>query len=160
MTSTRTSTYTKTDIRKVFECFHADLSMLAQRTGTMCKSEVDNIAHDVLIFAEYKCLSVVHIQLRDSGGNLINAHEYKPNERMYRNSARPGGNSWPHDPTGNLAVILSYSDGEIVEQIKKLLRITWSPTNFSTDYSRMKTLEPRQYASNGYGLERITYARW
>ena len=160
MTYTTTSTYTKTDIRRVFECFHADLSMLAIRTGAMDQSNVEKIAHDVFIFAEYRCLNAVHIQLRDSRGHLVSAHEYKPNESIFGGGSRPGGNSWPYEPNGKLVVILSYSNSDEAERVKtrQSLLCTWSPTDLSTDYSRMRTLEARQYTSSGYGLERTTYA--
>ena len=133
---------------------------LATRTGAMDQSYVKKIAHDVFIFAEHRCLSAVHIQLRDSRGHLVNAHKYKPNESIFGDGSRPGANSWPHEPDGRLVVILSYSDSGKAERAKagQSLLCTWNPTNLSTDYSRMNTLEVRQYTSSGYGLERTTYA--
>ena len=164
-----TFTRTKTDIRKVFECFHADLCMLATRTGAMSPDEVDRIAHDVFVFAESRCLASVHIQLLNSSGVCINAHEYKPQENLLSNGDRPGGNSWPYQPKGNIEVFLLYSDIPAANRVKSagnLLHFTWAGSSMSTDYSDMSAdysdMEisgSRQYASNGYGLTRATYRR-
>ena len=62
---TRTATYTKVDIRRVVECFHADLSMLVARTGTMTQQWADDVAHDIRVMSEHECVAVVHVQLLD-----------------------------------------------------------------------------------------------
>ena len=66
--STMTQTYTRTDIRKVFENFQADLQMLAVRTQAMELDHARECAHDVCLMAQEECLKYVHIQLYDSAG--------------------------------------------------------------------------------------------
>ena len=161
MTYTREYTHTKTDIRKVFECFHADLLMLATHTGAMPLNEANNVAHDVFVFAENQCLSSVHIQLCDSNGDCINAHRYEPNENLFGSGVRPGGNSWPYQPNGRLHVILSIANTDVEREVisSGRLRINWGRSHLSTDYSGMQMSDSRQYTSNGYGLTRATYHR-
>ena len=159
---TRADTHTKTDIRKVFECFYADLRMLVTRTRAMPLDKANNVAHDVSIFAESGCLASVHIQLYDSNGYRTDVHEYTPQKTLMGSGARPGGNSWPYQPNGRLRVILSYSNIPAANRIKSdgnLLRLSWMKSGLSTDYSDMQMSDSRQYASNGCGLARKTYRK-
>ena len=68
--NTITRTYTRTDIRKVFENFQADLRMLAVRTQAMELDHAEKCAYDVCLMAQEQCLTRVHVQLYDSSGNL------------------------------------------------------------------------------------------
>ena len=55
--NTFTLTYTKTDIRRAFENFKADLLMLAVRTQAMeINARYINYADDIILMAQEKCL--------------------------------------------------------------------------------------------------------
>ena len=74
--NTITRTYTRTDIRKVFENFQADLQMLAVRTQAMELDHAQKSAYDVSLMAQEECLKYVHVQLYDLYGNRVRAHRY------------------------------------------------------------------------------------
>ena len=57
--STFTQTYTKTDIRRAFENFQADLLMLALRTQAMERGRANECADDIRLMAEEKCLEYI-----------------------------------------------------------------------------------------------------
>ena len=160
---TRTMTYTNVDIRRVAECFAADLAMLASRTGAMSSQKVRETAHDVTLMAVHECLAGVHIQLVDGNQRVVAAHEYKvhgiqPAASPW-SSDYPGGNNWPRMPDGRLMVVVSYSDRSKVQQLKegKSLLINWSPSNQPTRYPGMSDKGVRQYSSNGYKWDRTSY---
>ena len=161
MATTGTTTYTRTDVRKVFENFAADLSMLVRRTGTMNLDWAQDMAHDVVLMAEYKCLESVHVQLFDSLGHLEKAHEYTVRANDVLREQRPGGNDWPATPGGHLAVIVKYSNVQVAEHLKSLnntLKIKWVDSRHSVDYSRMLPDGNREYSSNAYGLSRNSFS--
>ncbi len=157
--STMTQTYTRTDIRKVFENFQADLQMLAVRTQAMESDHAQDCAHDVCLMAQEECLMRVHIQLYDSFGSLVKVHRYSVEEDILSDSQRPGDNRWPCLPDGTLRVIVEYSDRQKSEELKRSenLKIDWSPSSLSTDYSGMRSDGDRLYSSNSYGLQRETF---
>lgn len=157
--STITQTYTRTDIRKVFENFQADLQMLAVRTQAMELDLAQKFAYDICLMAIEKCLRYVHIQLYDSYGSLVKVHRYSVEEDILSDSQRPGANRWPCLPDGELHVIVEYSDTQKSEKLKKSgkLKIAWGPSSLSTDYSGMHSDGGRLYSSNGYGLRRETF---
>lgn len=157
--STGTQTQTITDIRRVFENFQADLQMLAVRTQAMGISHAKKCGDDVCLMAQEECLSRVHVQLYDSSGNLVKVHRYSVEEVMSSSSSRPGGNRWPCLPNGTLCVIISPSDSSKLEKLKKSerLKLSWSDSSLSTDYSNMRKDDARLYSSNSYGLQRDTF---
>ena len=157
--STMTQTHTRTDIRKAFENFQADLQMLAARTQAMELDHAQDCAHDVCLMAQEECLKYVHIQLYDSAGNLIKVHRYSVEKDILSDSQRPGGNRWPCLPDGSLSVIVEYSDSQKAERLKKSgkLKLDWIPSSLSTDYSGMRSDGGRLYSSNSYGLRRATF---
>ena len=157
--STTTQTYTQTDIRKVFECFDADLMMLAYRTQAMTPSDAQDYIHDIKIMARKECLEKIHIQLLDGSQKLIKAHEYHVEKNISWDSQRPGENRWPCSPNGTLCVVIVCSDQNKMERLKKSeeLRISWGPADLSTDYSNMNSDTGRMYASNSYGLRRKSF---
>lgn len=157
--NTITQTYTRTDIRKVFEMFRAELEMLALRTQAMTLDHAEECAHDIDLMAQVKCLRYVHVQLRDIYGNLVKAHRYSVKEDILSDSQRPGGNRWPCLPGGTLHVLVDPSDDRSLEQLKRSgqLMIAWSPSPLSTNYSGMRNEGARLYSSNSYGLRRDTF---
>ena len=158
---TKTRTYTKTDIRQVWECFSADLLMLATRTQALDKEVVKPICHDIHLMAENRCLAEVHIQLFDCLHQRVKAHKYTISENISRANQRPGANSWPRLPDGSLSVIVSYSDREKADKLKKSgqLKRKWTRSNLDTRYSDMSSDGERFYSSNNYGCSRKSFSR-
>ncbi len=159
MVNTSTQTYTKTDIRKVFENFQADLLMLALRTQAMEKYLVNDYAHDILLMTKNGCLKYIHIQLYNYYGQLIKVHKYSVTENSSSASQRPGENKWPCLPNGELCIIVEPSCHQKLEELKQSgqLEISWGPSFLSTDYSGMRNENVRFYSSNNYGLQRNTF---
>lgn len=156
---TATATFTKTDIRKVFENFAADLFMLVRRTGTMDLEWARDIAHDVMQMAISECLAAVHIQLLGASGHLEKVHKYTVRGEGNWQEERPGANDWPRSPGGRLDVVVVYANTQIAEALKRngaLIR-TWGPSGQPLDYSRMLGSGNREYSSNTYGLTRESY---
>ena len=156
---TETKTYTKVDIRKVWECFSADLSMLVSRTKTMSERWASDVAHDITLMAIWECLSVVHIQLLNRSGERIAAHRYDVKGAGNWGQDSPGGNNWPNADGGEIVVNVTYSDKEVIERLQRdgKLRRKWSPAR-TPSYSGMKTESLRQYSSGSYGLERRSFS--
>lgn len=157
--STITQTYTITDIRRVFENFQADLEMLALRTQAMTLDHAQKCAYDICLMALAQCLTYVHVQLRDSYGNLVRVHRYSVKKDILSVSHRPGENRWPCLPDGTLSVIIEFSDEHKLERLKRSgqLKINWGPSYWSTNYSGMRSDGTRLYSSNSYGLRRDTF---
>ena len=157
---TGTATYTKTDIRRVVECFHADLSMLVARTGTMTQQWADDTAHDIRVMSEHECVAVVHVQLLDANGRLVAAHKYDVLGVGRWDQGRPGANNWPEIPRGMLVAIVYYKDAkaaDIASQLRSSLRLSWGTSHQSIDYSGMRSESGRQYSSQGYGWNRSSF---
>ena len=154
-----TITRTDTDIRQVFENLQADLQMLASRTRAMDLELAKKYAHDIVLMAYADCLKRVHIQLYDSSGHLNKVHRYSVEEVVLADTQRPGGNRWPCLPDGTLHIIVEISDNEAFEGLEKtdVLKINWSSSDLSTDYTGMRHESNRTYTSNGYGLRRDTF---
>ena len=159
---TGTQTYTITDVRKAFEMFSADLSMLAYRTQAMDPIIANDIAADVCTMAQANCLTSVHVQLRDASGNLVRAHHYAIEEGILSDSQRPGENRWPRMPDGIFSVLVTPLDNAKLDNLKQIgkLKLDWTSSNLSTDYSGMQSHGHRLYSSNSYGLQRRTYINY
>ena len=157
--NTLTQTFTRIDTRKVFEKFEADLRMLAVRTQAMSLDHAQQLAHDVALMGEVKCLRYIHVQLRDYYGTLVRVHRYTVQEDILSDSQRPGGNRWPCMPGGTLCVIIDCSDNQKLEALKRSgqLKTNWGPSYWSTNYSGMRNEGARLYSSNSYGLWRDTF---
>ena len=157
---TATQTYTKTDVRRTFENFRADLQMLAVRTQAMELQHALDCGYDAVVMAQEKCLGCVDIQLRDSRGRLVKVHRYLIREGMGSDSARPGGNRWPCLPDGKLSVIVTSSNDQKMHELERSgkLKLIWSPSTLSTNYSGMREDGLRVYSSNGYGLQRNSFS--
>ena len=157
--STITQTYTRTDIRKVFEKFQADLQMLAIRTQAMELDHARKCGDDVCLMAQEECLTHVHIQLLDLYGNLVRVHLYTVYKDILSGPQRPGGNVWPCLPNGSLCVLVTPSDQHKLDKLKYSgeLKLDWGPSSLSTNYSGMRNDSGRLYGSNSYGLQRDTF---
>ena len=157
--STITQTYTRVDVRRVFENFQADLQMLAVRTQAMESDHAKSCGDDVCLMAQAGCLSRVHVHLYDSSGKRVRVHCYSVKDGVSSVSSRPGGNRWPCLPNGTLCVIVDPSDGVGLEKLKisGMLKLIWTASSLSTDYSNMRIDGTRLYFSNSFGLQRDTF---
>ena len=157
--NTLTSTLTYTDIKNVFERFHADLLMLAYRTQAIETSLVNDCYQDLLLMAEYGCLDKIDIQLRDFRGNLVRAHQYTIQIGNNTDTFRPGGNNWPCLPNGSLLILIRNKNYQKYQSLNNSgkLKLDWVKSNYSTDYSGMRNDKSRMYASRSYGLQRNTF---
>jgi len=160
--NTYTTTYTTTDIRRVFENFAADLRMLVLRTGDKSFAWADNVAHDITLLAICGYVKELHIQCLQFGA-VTNAHKYTIEMEIDWDNQRPGGNNWPRE--SELRILWSSSGewGALTDSekasIENRLRMRWGLANFSTDYSHLREVGERSYSSNAYGLKRQTYER-
>ncbi len=160
-TRTATSTYTLTDIRNVWECFSADLTMLAWRTQAMEIEEASQISVDILTMVQNNVVDKVHIQLNDQFNRRVRAHVYSIHDNINWVSQRPSENKWPCLPDGQLIVIVrSYASTEKWNQFcySTDLNINWCESSIDTQYADMSKVGDRRYASNGYGWQRNTYS--
>ena len=157
---TKVGTYTVVDVRRVFESFQADLSMLTARTGLWENDYTEKITSDVLLFASKDYLEHVSIVLCNESNNRIRMKKYRveTTEASSWGTDRPGGNNWPATPKGCLSVVLHYSskflsrsDSE-KENFKKQCHFWWSPSSLDTSTSGMVLNKTKRYSSNGYGL--------
>ena len=159
-TRTATSTYTLTDIQNVWECFSADLTMLARRTQAMEIKRASDVSEDILLMVSNNVLEKVHIQLFDRFGRRVRAHEYSVHDNINWVSQRPSQNKWPCLPDGQLIVLVIYTSAEKWNQFCYLteLKSNWGESSIDTLYLEMSKIGDRWYASNGYGWQRNTYS--
>ena len=159
-TRTATSTYTLTDIRNVWECFSADLRMLARRTQAMEIKRASDVSEDILLMVSNNVLEKVHIQLFDRFGRRVRAHEYSVHDNINWVSQRPSQNKWPCLPDGKLRVIVIYTSAEERKHFRSSanLKLNWTKSRLDTQYADMSKVGDRRYASNGYGWQRNTYS--
>lgn len=159
-TATATNTYTTVDIEKVVRRFAADMVMIASSTGAITEAKAREYAYDVEALAKEGFLRQVDITLL-SFGVEISATTYVVNTTAGElTTSRPGGVRWPRVLDPHLRVILSYTasyDETAQESMRKRLKINWVPTSADTSHSTLKQVASRDYASNGWGLQRTDF---
>ena len=160
MTVTGTSTYTKTDIRHVWECFEADIFMLARRTQALDINIAINTCNDIFHMACEKCISEVHVQLYDRLGRRVRAHRYRIQNNVNWNTQRPSDNKWPCLPDGQLHIVVKLSNNNAWDQLKNSgkLKVNWGDSGLDTQYTEMRNIGDRKYASSSYGWQRSSYS--
>lgn len=165
-TFTSTSTYTVVDIRKTFEGFSADFRMIAARTEKMSPTEVDNIVHDILQWAEAKYLDRVDVTLLDASNKPLRATVFTVDEQgKAQSSDRAGANNWPNIPNTTLTAIVIYNSAwrelpeEKQRQFKreKGFKMTWGKSLIDNSYSHLTKGSAQLYASKGYELKKENY---
>lgn len=154
--ATYTRTYTKTDVRRVFENCMADIRMIAWRTQAIEESEAKEILSDVQIMAEEECLKKVHVQLLGGNGCIVEAHVYTSTDGG-GTSERPGENRWPRLPRGEIKILVEIESDERWAKAIKRMKNKWGPSNYSLDYSSLKETGVRTFSYGGYGLTRVSY---
>ena len=168
MTTTRTTTYTVTDVRRVLASFAADYSMIAQATATHSATYVACTVADLTIFAEQAMLLAVKIVLLDANDTPLRATKYTVSTSASGWTNRePGNNLWPKIPSTRLQVIATLSDAWWAmsdaekERFRERtgLQCEWVPTTINTSFDDMTRTVDRHYVSNGYGMEKTMYGR-
>jgi len=133
MTTTSTysasETYTTTDIATVIRRFTADIVMIAQSSGAITEKKATQYT------------------VNNASGDL--------------SMSRPGGVRWPQVNDPYLRIILSYTSdygSSEKESMNKKLKINWTPTSDDTSHSSLKSSGSRDYAKNGWGMQRKDFA--
>lgn len=165
-TTTSTSTYTVTDIRKTFENCIADIRMIARRTGKWDSNYVDRLSKDILKLAENKYLSCATIILkRDITGYQLRAAKFTVNENGSTvEGGRAGKNyDWPSDEDTYLSVVLSYTStwhSLTTEQKSKFsndLVINWTSTSENLSFSHLSSDNAQLYGSKTYEVQKTNF---
>ncbi len=168
MTTTQTTTYTITDVRRVLASFAADYSMIAQATATHPNVQVKRTVADLTIFAGQDMLLAVDIVLVDTKDVPVRAAHYTVSTTASRwTNKEPGNNLWPKIPGTHLLVIATLNDAWWVMSDAQRARFrertglqgTWDITSVDTSFRGMGRIVDRRYASNGYGMEKALYER-
>jgi hypothetical protein len=159
-TDSASYTYTDVDIEKVVRRFAADIVMIAQSSGAIQESEAKEYAADVETLAKMGYLTSVDVTLF-SNGNEVRAVTYTVNTVAGDlTSSRPGGVLWPKVYQPELRVVLWYSDAYDAAARQTMgpkLKHGWLPTHADTRHSSLTQTSSRDYASNGWGLQRKDY---
>jgi hypothetical protein len=165
-TTTRTSTYTVTDIRKTFENCIADIRMIARRTGKWDLTYVDRLGKDILKLAESKYLSCVTIILkRNNTGYQLRAAKFTVNDNGNTNEGDRAGKNydWPADEDTYLSVILSYTSSWhalTADQKSKFsgdLEINWTSTSEDLSFSHLSRDNAQLYGSKTYEVQKTNF---
>jgi hypothetical protein len=76
--------------------------------------------------------------------------------------SRPGGVMWPSVQDPDLRLILEYTDNYTAiarEMLAGKLKCQWTPTSADTTHSSLTSSAGRDYASNGYGIQRKDFTK-
>jgi hypothetical protein len=155
---TSSYTYSVVDIEKVMRRFSADVVMIAQSTAAITESAARDYAHDVELLAKYGYLHSVDLTLL-SGSREVRATQYRVNtEAESLTTSRPGGVLWPRVDDAHLRITLTHSDDYDADAAAALkLRINWVPSSADTNHRGLSQAGGRDYASNGWGMQRKDY---
>jgi hypothetical protein len=157
-----TSSYTFADIEKVVSNFRADLLMMADSSKAMTQDEARKYAHDVECLVKDGYLKKVDVTLLDWFGAEVRAVTYAVDtEAGSLTGSRPGGVRWPHTPNGKIRVVIWYTanyDDAARETMREKLDISWGPTSVDTSHSSLQSGTGRDYASNGFSMQRKDFA--
>lgn len=156
-TASATHTYTTVDIEKVARRFSADIVMIAQSSAAITEAKAHEYAHDVELLAKNGYLKKVDITLL-SGTTEVRAAQYVVSTAAGDlTMSRPGGVLWPRVVSPDFRIVLFYTDDYTLEARQGLsgkLKIGWTPTSADTSHSTLSGSGGRDYASNGWGMQR------
>jgi hypothetical protein len=162
-TATASDTYTHTtaDIETVVRRFTADIVMIAQSSGAITEAKAREYAHDVEVLAKLGYLKKVDLTLF-SGTTEVRATQYVVSTSAGDlTMSRPGGVMWPRVANSDFRIILGYTDAytaTVHESMKGKLKISWAPSNADTSHATLVASGSRDYASNGWGMQRKDFA--
>lgn len=161
-TGTITETYSITDIEIVIRRVTADLIMIATSTGGWTEAQAREYAHDVELLAKKGYLKWADVTLL-VGGIEQKATRFEVNtESGHLVMSRPGGVLWPRVSNPDLRIILGYTSDftpEAKEWLRSQLKINWTPTSVDTSHHQLTAGLGRDYASNGYGIQRKDFGK-
>lgn len=118
---------------------------------------------NVLRLAKYGYLESVDLTLMRGGSNgtEVKATKYTVNnDAGDLTSSRPGGVLWPRVSNPYLRIILRFStsyDAAAKTAMSPRLNIGWQPTTVDTSHWSLTQNGGRDYASNGWGMQRKDY---
>ena len=168
MTTTRTTTYTVTDVRRVLASFAADYSMIVQATATHSTTHIESTVADLTIFAVHEMLLAVQIVLLDKNDVPIRAAQYTVSTTASGWTNRePGNNLWSKIPGTHLRLIATLSnawwDKSRTEKVRFRERTglqgAWGLTTIDTSFRGMSRAVDRHYTSSAYGMEKAVYEK-
>jgi Bacterial HORMA domain family 1 len=160
-----TETYSVADIGKVIDCVAADLDMNSQSTGLLTRDQVKNYAADVKALAQKGYLVAANIVLHDPSGEPIRAAKYEVStDASTLTAQRPGNNRWPRTPSGELSIVVQYSqkwrnltDAQRAA-FKQTLTTGWTTSSTDLSFPSLTRSADRNYVSNGWGVTKSVYA--
>lgn len=156
-TASSTYTYSVVDIEVVMRRFAADIIMIAASTQAITEATARDYAHDAEVLAKNGYLRTVDLTLF-SGATEICATQYGVNtDAGGLTTSRPGGVMWPRVANPRIQITLFYTsayDAAAHESLRHRLRINWVPSTADTSHSGLVQSGSRDYASNGWGLQR------
>lgn len=161
-TATASETYSVVDIETVMRRVLSDLLMIASSSGSITEATAREYAHDIELLAKNGYLRAADVTLISSSGLELRAVRYEVNTAASALSmSRPGGVLWPRVNGAWLRIILYYTDrytDDARSEMAGRLRIGWVPTNADTSHAGLSSNSGRDYASNGYGMQRKDYS--
>lgn len=158
-TQTITTTYTRIDIRRVFESVEATLRMAVTRTGLNTAQWASEMAHDLRHLAESAALARAHLILRDHSGVELRALVLEPDDAASGwVDERPKANDWPLQSSGRLHVVIEHpasfsalSQGRQADIMTGCI-LSWAATSIDLSHSELRLVRAQHFASNGYGV--------
>ena len=166
MTTTLTQTFNRDDIRRVYASFAADYRIVAEWTGLVSATRIENNVAAVKAVAEAQYLNEVHLQLRSAAGRIRKAAVYRVSTNASGWSAdRPGDLYWDSESDDELRLIVFYNGNwaALSKTQQDAFRAAhmpgWGPSDFDGNYGSMSSSTDRRYASRAYGMERTRYSQ-
>ncbi len=165
-TYTRDRTFSVADIKDVLGSFGADFGMVVSSSavGGWPRSHIDVVLADLVMYAKASYLAAIDVTLLSSTGVEVKAARYNVSENAYGWSTdRPGNSLWPRNPAGRIrltAIFASSWAGETAssrESFKRSLNLSWSDSDDDLSHADLTGRLDRRFASNGFGLEKLTY---
>jgi hypothetical protein len=156
-TRTASATYTTTDIEYVVRRVKADLTMIAESTGTWTPQKVSDYAHDIEVLAKAGYLAWVDVTLLQYGVELKAVRFDVDTDAGTLSTSRPGGVLWPRVSDANLRIVINYTNAytsEAREMTRSKLKIGWIKSSDDTSHSSLSSLGGRNYVSSTYGVQR------
>ncbi|MDE1488344.1 hypothetical protein KKI90_19075 [Xenorhabdus bovienii] len=156
-----TESYSVADIQCVIRKITADFIMIAESSKAVEVGQVKKWAHDVELLACNGYLKHVDLTLL-SNNQEIRAIRYAVNsEAGDLKSSRAGGVLWPIVPNPFLRIVISYTksyDQAARDKLRSKLKISWTSSTADTSHSSLNSSAGRDYASNGYGVQRQDFS--
>ena len=155
-----TQTYSVADVEIVMRRVSADLLMIASSTQAITEATAKDWAHDIELLAKQGYLHWVDLTLL-ANGEEAQATRYVVNtESGELTSSRPGGVLWPRLTGATLRIVVSHTDAYdqvAQDRTRSKLRISWVPSTVDTSHATLTSSAGRDYASNGFGMQRKDY---